>query len=45
MVSLRLREQQQIFTYLSLVISACGLGLRISDFPHSLIYTIVERDF
>lgn len=31
MVSLRLREQQQIFTYSSLVVSACGLGLRISD--------------
>ena len=45
MVSLRLREQQQIFTYLSLVISVCGLWLRIPDLPHSLIYTIVERDF
>lgn len=45
MVSLRLREQQQIFTYVSLGVSACGLGLRISDLPHSLIYTIVKRDF
>lgn len=45
MVSLRLREQQQIFTYSSLVVSACGLGLRISDLPHSLIYTIAKRYF
>ena len=41
MVSLRLREQQQSFTYLSLGISAFVLWLRISYLPHSLMYIII----
>jgi hypothetical protein len=41
MVSLRLREQQQIFTYLSLGISAWVLCLRIFYLPHSLMYIIL----
>jgi hypothetical protein len=45
MVSLRLREQQHSFTYLSLGISACVLWLRISSLPHSLMYTILELVF
>jgi hypothetical protein len=38
MISLRLREQWQIFTYLSLAISACVTCLRIFFLPHSLMY-------
>ena len=41
MVSLRLREQQQILTYLSLGISACVLWLRICYLPHSLMYILL----
>jgi hypothetical protein len=42
MVSLRLREQQHGFTYLSLGISACVLWLRISCLPHSFMYLILS---
>ena len=42
MVSLRLREQQHGFTYLSLGVSACVLWLRISCLPHSLMYVILD---
>ncbi|MBD1804074.1 hypothetical protein H6F98_01110 [Microcoleus sp. FACHB-SPT15] len=45
MVSLRLREQQQSFTYLSLGISAFVLWLRISYLPHSLMYIIIYAIF
>jgi hypothetical protein len=45
MVSLRLREQQQSFTYLSLGISAWVLLLRISSLPHSLMYTVLDLLF
>lgn len=38
MISLRLREQWQIFIYLSLAISACVFCLRIFFLPHSLMY-------
>ncbi len=41
MVSLRLREQQHIFTYLSLGISAWVLLIRIFYLPHSLMYIIL----
>lgn len=43
MVSLRLREQQHGFTYLSLGVSACVLWLRISSLPHSLMYIILDN--
>jgi hypothetical protein len=45
MVSLRLREHQHNFTYLSLGISAWVLWLRISGLPHSLMYTILDLIF
>jgi len=45
MVSLRLREQQQSFIYLSLGISAWVLFLRISSLPHSLMYTVLHLFF
>jgi len=43
MVSLRLREQQHGFTYLSLGVSGCVLWLRISSLPHSLMYVILDN--
>jgi hypothetical protein len=42
MVSLRLREQQNGFTYLSLGISACVFWLRVSCLPHSFMYLILS---